>query len=262
MKWLRAAIQTAGKFKGVGGSPAQKASRTAESPPAARKDVSAEHQLAQIEASLLDSNENGFEKSRGRWRLSRPNEGLTWGEYLPGDEFIAKAIEHGVFGRGKRILEIGPGYGRLIDAVQRLSAPLDRYVGMDISQTNIDFLQAKYTDNKFSFICSDAETSDFGGAIDGMYSSATLHHFYPTNQKLLINVSKHLSPRARVMYDVPEGVKSHFESDGETYIHWYSKKEISDILAEAGLKLVVFDNVKHGGGKKLHPRMLVIAEKL
>lgn len=204
---------------------------------------------------------NAFEKSRERWKSCMPNEGLTWGEVLPGDEFILKAEQYNVFGSNKRILEIGPGYGRLIESFIQLKLPLGKYIGIDISQNNVDFLKNKFTDERFTFYCGDAETSDYGGTIDGAYSSATLHHFFPTNEKLIANISSRMSNGARLIYDVPEGTKVHFENDGKTYIRWYERDEICKILEGNGLKLVGFDTVQHLGGKKSHPRLLIIAEK-
>ena len=65
------------------------------------------------------------EQARASWEDLPPDPALTWGLKLTGDAFIAKAVAHGLHGT---VLEVGPGYGRLLEAATRLQAPLSQRV--------------------------------------------------------------------------------------------------------------------------------------
>ena len=71
-----------------------------------------------LEAVVYESREEVWSRSRQRWEKTAPNAGLTWGEEISGDAFIDKANANNAFGAEKVVLEIGPGYGRLLKSIQ------------------------------------------------------------------------------------------------------------------------------------------------
>jgi SAM-dependent methyltransferase len=195
-----------------------------------------------------------WERSRARWRDAEPDVALTWNEALDGFGFIDAVHKYGHFGARKRVLEIGPGYGRLIDSMLNRGYKFCSYVGVDLSAKNVQFLSDKYRDPQMSFLQGDAELISLPKRFDIIYSSATFHHFYPDNQLLLRNLTKALSRGGVLCFDLIEGKKAWF--DGTTYMRWYQREEILSILGQAGLRLVAFDLVQH---TQKRARLLVVA---
>ena len=91
-----------------------------------------------------------------------------------------------------------------------------------------------------------------------MISSLVLKHIFPSFEKALTHVSAHLNPGSIVVFDVIEGRKQFFEPDDVTYIRYYTKEELTDIVERSSLQLVAFDEVLHDAD---HPRLLVVARK-
>lgn len=212
-----------------------------------------------LEEGLRDLAENLHEKSRRRWRQSGPTTGLTWGIELTGHHFISKARAYNVFDHDKAILEIGPGYGRLLRACLEQNVPFRNYVGIDISIENVTYLQKAFPAPNIRFIQEDIETVSLDATFDVVLSSLTFKHLYPSFEKALRNVVYYVDPGGVILFDLIEGENSYFENHGEAYIRWYTRSEIADILDRLSLELVNFDQVQH------HPefsRILVVARKL
>ncbi|HEY5609798.1 MAG TPA: class I SAM-dependent methyltransferase [Thermoanaerobaculia bacterium] len=205
-----------------------------------------------------EPDEKTWERSRQRWIWGQPAPQLTWGKRIKGDAFIAKAKAHGAFGHDKSILEIGPGYGRLLMACFDLEIPFARYVGVDIAPANVEYLSKTFIDPRVHFIHGDIETIDLPGKFDAVLSSLTLKHLYPTFEKAMVNLARQLNPGAVVVFDLIEGEKAYFEQDAATYLRWYSKDEVRGILSSAGLDLKAFEVVQHDPE---YSRLLVVARR-
>src|SRR5918996_4267359 len=63
----------------------------------------------------LERDGGARERSKLRWRDAPPGRGLTWGDELSGDSAAEAAQAHGAFGEGRTVLEVGPGYGRVLE---------------------------------------------------------------------------------------------------------------------------------------------------
>jgi CBS domain-containing protein len=198
------------------------------------------------------------ERSRVLWRRAEPHEGLTWGRALSGEAFIAKAEAHGVFGADKKILEIGPGYGRLLREVLSRKLPFKRYVGVDISPTNVEYLSREFERGDFEVVYGDIETVSLQERFDAVLSSLTVKHLYPTFENTLRNVERYLNPGATVVFDLIEGTSSRFSRGENAFVREYSRSEVEEILSAVPLELVAFDEVDHDSE---HLRLLVVAQK-
>jgi SAM-dependent methyltransferase/CBS domain-containing protein len=196
--------------------------------------------------------------SQVRWRKARPNEGLTWGIEISGDAFVAKAESYGVFGPDKTILEIGPGYGRLLRAVIERGQPFREYVAVDISPANVSYLTEEFDRSDVHVINADIETVSLEQRFDAVLSSLTLKHLYPSFEAALRNVERHLNPGATVIFDLIEGQLAGFAPDGVTYLRCYSRADVEALLSQVGLALLAFDHVEHSPGQV---RLLVVARK-
>ena len=226
-----------------------------------RRRLGIEHlheRIDQLEAQVRALEPGAWDRSRERWRNVRPDSGLTWGQELSGDAFVTKLSEYGAFHPGTRILEIGPGYGRLLKACLDLGVPFSEYLGLDISAVNIEHLQGRFVDPRVGFVLGDAESAELETGYDLLVSSLVFKHLYPTFEATLRHCARALNPGALACFDLIEGDHSLFETDGVTYIKCYTRPQVEAILQRAGFDLVAFDIVKHDPD---HERLLTVARR-
>jgi SAM-dependent methyltransferase len=197
------------------------------------------------------------ERSRRRWRQSSPDNHLTWGKMLSGENFIKKVAAYGGFGPKKSVLELGPGYGRLLTACREQAVPFKDYLGLDVSATSVSHLTKAFPLPNIHFVVGNVETFSFDRSFDVFLSSLTLKHLFPTCEVALRNISNALNPRAKLFFDLIEGDWDRWEKDG-TYIRCYTRREVHQLLGRARLRFTAFDTVEHD---PQFIRLLVIAEK-
>jgi SAM-dependent methyltransferase len=207
--------------------------------------------LDELETLFLEDADARHDRAQAPWRAALPNTDLTWGRAVPGDAFVAKAQEHGAFGEGKTILEVGPGYGRLLDAAVQRRAPFARWVGVDLSEPNVAHLRRRFPEERF--IHADAGTVDLDAPVDALLSSLTLKHVHPSFEPLLRHLAGSLRPDGVVVVDLIEGHRRYFHG-GTTYIRWYTREEVAEIFGRSGLT-VDFDEVEHDPD---HRRLLAV----
>jgi len=214
--------------------------------------------IDELEERLAESRDETWERSRTRWREATPTANLTWDTELTGDAFIEKVAATGAFGPETDVLEIGPGYGRLLRACLDAGVGFRTYVGVDLSAENVAHLQQRFGTDTVSFINRDIETVELDSDVDLVISSLTLKHLYPSCERALANVSSRLRPGGRLVFDLIEGERRIWEHDNLTYIRSYSRDEIREILARIGFADISFDEVTHCPGRT---RMLVVASR-
>lgn len=208
--------------------------------------------------SLRESREETWERSRKRWRTAQPNANLTWGTELTGDAFIEKAAAAGAFGAGKSVLEVGPGYGRLLRSAIDRGAEFATWTGIDLSEQNVKHLNSGIDRDGVSFRVADVEHAEMEQPIDAVLSSLTFKHLYPSFERALSNLVPQMAPGAVAVFDLIEGERRCFADDAVTYIRCYTRDEVRELAGRAGLSEVDFDEVFHHPEKK---RMLVVARK-
>jgi SAM-dependent methyltransferase len=198
------------------------------------------------------------ERAKLRWRAASPDHGLTWGERVSGDAAAAAAAAHGAFGPGRTVLEVGPGYGRVLASCLARELEFGRYIGLDLSERNVEQLRAGFEDPRVEFHRGDAETAALGERPDAVISFLVFKHLYPSFEPALANLAPQLAPGATVLFDLIEGPRTYFHDDGVTYIREYSQDEARRIVERCGLSLTAFDAVEHAPGRE---RLLVVARK-
>jgi SAM-dependent methyltransferase len=214
--------------------------------------------IDRLETFLHESRDDTWERSRRRWRATSPTADLTWGAVSTGDAFIAKAASYQVFHSTKAILEIGPGYGRLLKSILAKRIPFKRYLGVDISAANVAFLKQNLGSDKVDFIEGDVEKIILENKFDILISSLVFKHLYPSFASALQNVVPFLNTDAILVFDLIQGDRTFFESDNVTYVRQYTKEEVLELLAQADLELVAFDEVQHEESKI---RLLVVSRR-
>jgi SAM-dependent methyltransferase len=214
--------------------------------------------IDQLEQLLLESKDEVWERSRTRWRQSNPTTSLTWEREVTGDNFISRVSSYGVFGPEKAILEIGPGYGRLLKACLEQGISFKKYTGVDLSLDNVKYLRENFPREDVHIIQSDVEKVTFDEKFDVILSSLTFKHLFPSFEKALRNVVNYVNPGGMFFFDLLEGRGRSFEDDGVTYVRWYTRLEILELLRDVSLEHVAFDQVEHD---LEHSRLLVVARK-
>lgn len=213
--------------------------------------------LDQLEEHLYESKEDAWERSKRRWRETAPTTQLTWSKELRGDGFISKVASYNAFGSEKAVLEIGPGYGRLLKAMMSQKTSFNKYVGVDISTRNVKYLKENFSSPKIDFICGDVEKISLNDAFDVVLSSLVFKHLFPSFERTLVNIKSYIKPDGLFFFDLIEGKRKFFENDDVTYIRHYTKSEVLEILDNSSLDILAFDEVQHD---REHNRLLVVAK--
>jgi len=204
--------------------------------------------------------EDDWNKSRERWRNCNPDEDLTWGVYLTGDPFISKVSSYNVFSPEKSILEVGPGYGRLLKSILTLNIPFSKYLGVDISPKITKFLSETFKEHNIRFIQGDIETISLDSRFDIVLSSLTFMHLYPSLAKALNNIVKHMNPQGTLFFDVVEGTGGGFPNPTH-FIRGYTREEIQETLRDLSLESIDLSTVQHTPAFDYATLMFVAARK-
>ena len=206
----------------------------------------------------LEQEGDAAERAKSRWRAAPPDPGLTWGVEVSGDAAVEAAQRFGVFGPEQVVLEVGPGYGRILEAALRRGVEFRRYVGVDLSEGNVAHLRERFDDPRIEIVHGDAETFDLGEPFDAAISFLTFKHIYPSFENALANLGRQLRPGGQVVFDLIEGAREYFHRDQVTFMREYTRDEVGDHVVAAGLELAAIDRVVHAPGRE---RMLIVARR-
>jgi len=206
-----------------------------------------------------ESEEHLINNSRKRWEQAKPDLRLTWNMDISGNAFIQGILMHTTIQSSKNILEVGPGWGRLLKAILEKNISFKNYYGIDISRENIAYLKSTFQIPNIHFIHGNIEDIKLDTTFDIVISSLTFKHMYPSFEKALTNISRYMNKKGMVFFDLlKEGNIAYFEEDGVTFIRYYKKKQIKEIIQRSNLDVVGFDKVIHAPG---YSRLLVVAQK-
>lgn len=196
--------------------------------------------------------EDLVDRAKIRWRGTETDEGLTWGTIWDGSAFIEATRKRVSFTPSISILEIGPGYGRMLDQILKDGLPFQSYLGLDLSAGRIHRLRGKYQgDERIKFLLGDVETFQLDQRFDVCISSATLAHLYPDCGKALRNIEPHLKPGGYLAFDVgakaepSDGPFGCWQDDG-TYGCVYAPSDIGRLVAGTRLSDLTSENILHG----------------
>ncbi|MBM3667140.1 MAG: class I SAM-dependent methyltransferase [Actinobacteria bacterium] len=212
--------------------------------------------LDQRRINRLAKQGDPVERSKRRWRAAEPDRGLSWGEEHSGHGAARVAEAHGVFGPGRRVLEVGPGYGRILGACLESGYEFERYTGLDLSERNVAHLRANFADSRIEFVVGDVENAELAEPVDSVISFLTFKHLYPSFELALANLGAQLRPGGIVLFDLLEGSRAYFHYDASSFIRHYTRDQAGRIVERAGLALAGFDTVEHAPGRE---RLVVIA---
>jgi SAM-dependent methyltransferase len=198
------------------------------------------------------------ERARERWQSAPPDTELTWGRRPSGWPFVRKAQSYRPITKEVRVLEVGPGYGRLVQSAVEHELPFQSWTGVDISEQNVHYLSGKFAADRFRWLHGNIETIALEGQFDLCVSSLTLQHIFPTLERAARNIAPHLADGGCLFFDCREGPHGFFENDGVTWIRQYTRDELPAMLEQSGYTNVRFDAVRHALG---YSRLCVIATR-
>jgi ubiquinone/menaquinone biosynthesis C-methylase UbiE len=155
------------------------------------------------------------------------------------------------------VLEIGPGVGFIMEAVERAAGQKAHITGLDISTSMIEAAKARLGDRRnFSFVAYDGVTMPFPDAsFDFVYSFAALQHIpKPHVYNLFFEIKRVLKPTGiAILHFLPFSCLSRQEAhwpwrkeidnqinsiSGPHWHHFYSDEELRAVLGITGFKHV------------------------
>lgn len=199
-----------------------------------------------------------------RWRgVDGSDEGLTWGVLLEGDSFFDALANHADLAPARSILEIGPGYGRLLEAMVRRPIRFDEYLGVDISPQKVRRLSDRFRDRRVRFMVGDCRSVELQGSgdFDLLISSATFEHLRPDFGAAIGHLRQYMGADALYAFDLTDCGDDRDEEGmgkGGEFVRHYSREAIRSILGDLGFHvqaLVSYDitsieHARHAGGER------------
>ncbi|HMH50503.1 MAG TPA: class I SAM-dependent methyltransferase [Candidatus Acidoferrum sp.] len=215
--------------------------------------------------------EDPMTRSKERWQGAESEASLTWGSVMTGDTFIGALGAHVDLGtlRQGRILEVGPGYGRLLASLRAAGHTYRSYTGLDLSGDRVQKLSERFGDEHTRFVRGDAMTDQVEAECDLFVCSATFEHLYPSFVRTLQNVQRQLALGAWACVDFvqldPEMLVSEawFEAKdrGGAFVRVYARAELERLFTACGFEVAGVASVSPGrgpGGESIE-RILVCA---
>jgi SAM-dependent methyltransferase len=197
----------------------------------------------------MDTSSAALALSQRRWRGDEPNPGLTWGVEISGDAFVDVMAAHIDFAPQSTLVEIGPGYGRIIESLLRYRLPFFRYIGLEISSARVDRLRERFRDPRMTFYGADILCPlEFPIRADIIFGAAVFEHFYPDFSGALATINGIHKPGGSLVFDVirePDESTSIFEND-VAFVRWYTQDEIQSLLAKAGYQMRTRTEISFG----------------
>ena len=224
-------------------------------------DLRLQRKIEDLESRLLESQDALRQRSKRRWAASPPDANLTWGRALTGEAFVEQALRHFTPSEDSAILELGPGYGRLLQAFLSRGLPFRSYLAVDLSPLVLDHLRERFPDPRIAFVQGDLEDLPAGDAVDLAWSALTFKHLFPSIERALEGLAHRLAPGGVAIFDLREGEERYFEDDGVTFVRAYRRDELPELVRQAGLELEAIDTVRHDPQSPESERLLVVARR-
>ncbi len=201
--------------------------------------------------------------TKTRWIESKPTDSLHWFRPSNAKEFVRILEREFSFTENSRLVEIGPGYGRVLNALTAAKVPFQSFFGIDLSEENVKHLRKKFeARSDMDFVCGDAEEDGLGSGVDLIFSSLVFQHQFPNFLRMAKNAATSLREGGSLVFDIPEGHDRWFKHNG-AFIHQYCRLEIELLLAEAGFDDVRYSYFRHHGETETPERKnFVIARKV
>ena len=159
--------------------------------------------------------------------------------------------------QGGRVCDIacGAGYGSCF-----LSKYAGSVVGMDISDSAIEWAREHFQNDKVSFYCADGSKNwPVNETFDVITSFETLEHV-PHPEEFLEQLVSHLKPTGVLFLSVPNGPRDKKKTDNPYHLHHFTENDLKELIRKHFTEPRFYSqaykkNFKHYGAKwfrKLH----------
>jgi SAM-dependent methyltransferase len=173
---------------------------------------------------------------------------------MVGHAFVDFLLAYATPDRSATIVEIGPGYGRILSALLERGALFQRYIGLELSAARVAKLSAAFTDPRIEFRQADVfEAIELGVLADLTFGSAVFEHFYPDFAPVLRTVAGFTKTGGRLVFDLIRtdealgGGFSHFEADHH-YARQYGIAELIELFTDSPFTLDAIGKISFGRG--------------
>ena len=224
---------------------------------------------AALEVELKkNEHERLLQVSKERWSADEPDAGLTWGVTMSGENFAEFVIQHVTLTDNSVIVEIGPGYGRILNALLSHRVRFRRYIGLEISPARVNRLSKQFQDPRIEFHQADILAGvELNATADLTISSAVFEHLYPDFSRAIETISGFTRPGGAAIIDFVRDEnyldKSSSWFEETTYIRTYSRNELRDLFEKSGLSINELQGISFGPDidKREITRTVVVATK-
>jgi SAM-dependent methyltransferase len=205
---------------------------------------------------------NAHQIAKRRWEADEVAPGLTWGRLMTGDSLWDLYQKRREFSTTDRILEVGPGYGRLLKTALNRNIPFASYTGVELSAARVKKLTEEYGAETIRFYQADIERWNGKLRFDAAISSATFEHLYPDCKLALQNIYNLLLPNGHALIDFisADYNQSGFEEDG-TYVRIYSHEELLNLFRRLFNDVAVETCTLGEGAQGPVERLVVMAQR-
>jgi SAM-dependent methyltransferase len=143
-----------------------------------------------------------------------------------------------------RVLEIGPGLGRLLRAMLERNRPFQSYHGVELNRGHVDRLRGEFLDTRISFQAEDCARYDYPDWYDAVVSSSTFEHLFPSITATVTRLRDRVKTGGKLFADYPAGdeqmtvARSRFaDHPARHWVRTYSRAELEQIYRQAGFMI-------------------------
>jgi SAM-dependent methyltransferase len=194
--------------------------------------------------------ERRLDTSQNRWRGDEKPALLTWGAMMTADSLWDHYGRYRQFTKRDRVLEIGPGYGRILATALERGVPFSQFVAVDLSEARVRKLQDRFPHPNVRFVAGDVMLWRDDQLFDVIISSATFEHLYPDCQKALVNLRTQLHESGNLFVDFikTERASAAFEPESGAYVRAYAVDELREMFTGGGFTVEAVDACTLGIG--------------
>jgi len=180
-----------------------------------------------------------------RWKGESEVEGLTWGVRLGGQPVLEALRDLGFTIESEHVmLEIGPGYGRTSDLIQR-QGTFKRYYLVEINAERVEMLQVRYSlDPRVVVLHQNADELILPEPCDRGLSTLTVKHFYPDFTRSFFRLRRQISPQGLFAFDL-HPLEDDFYTFGKASVRHYAPETFLTLLELLGFTMIRHGAVRH-----------------
>lgn len=201
--------------------------------------------------------------SKERWLGEEDDPHLTWGKIMTGDSFVDAIDAEFASRRDMRVLEVGPGYGRLLRTIVRRDFPFKEYLGIDLSAARVSKLTARFGTPNIRFERADVTQFEPTQKFDLILCSSTMEHLYPSCLDAMRKLSTCASDGALLALDFIDPISVdaaqtfHADQGNGYFVRVYSEDELSQLHNASGLQIAARHKIVIGKGSDGDVRRLL-----